>query len=192
VRRRLAGADGVALVAVLMATTLLIVLGTTLTLTTITETRIASTYRAGIETFYAAEAAIERAAVDLRAMPDWSVLAAGAGMSTFVDGQPGGPRSLADGTILDLTEATDEVRRGDQRQWRLFAYGPLARVLPAGRVHSRAYVVVWVADADSEAVALLAHGYGPQGVRRALEAVISRPNPSSSGGIRVRSWRQAP
>lgn len=194
--RRLSSADGAALVIALMATMLMIVLGTALTLTTMTETRIASSYGAGIETFYAAEAAIERAAWDLRTMPDWNVLSLGAVMSTFVDGQPGGARVLADGTTINLTEATALVPGGERSPWRLFAYGPLAGLLPPGRVHSRAYVVVWVTGArfegHSEAVALLAHAYGPQGVRRAIEVVVGRADPGSSRGIRVLSWREGP
>ncbi len=196
--RRLCRADGAALLIALMAMLLMLALGTALTLTTITETRIAASYRDGIETFYAADAAIERAVEDLRMMPDWNGLPASATTSTFVDGQPGGARPLADGTTIDLTEGTAMVRGGDGPRWRLFAYGPLASMLPAGRVNSRAYVVVWIADVDAplaqdgEALALLAHAYGPQGVRRVIAASVARTDLNGSLGIRVLSWREGP
>jgi hypothetical protein len=193
-------ADGAALLIALMAMMLMLALGTALMLTTITETRIASSYGAGIEMFYAAEAAIERAMEDLRTIPGWSGLSSSATMSAFVDGQPGGARTLADGTTIDLADATNAVRGGDQtadsRSWRLFAYGALTGLLPAGRIESRAYVVVWVAEApsarDAESLALLAHAYGPQGVLRALEVVVTRADLNGSRGIRVLSWREVP
>ena len=125
---------------------LMMALATALMLTTMTETRIASSYGAGIEAFYAADAAIERAIDDLRTIPDWSILAGKAATSTFVDGPPEGARTLWDGTTLDLGEETRMVREGESPPWRLFAYSALAGMLPPGRLTSRAYVVVWVAD----------------------------------------------
>jgi len=119
--RRLCRADGAALLVALMALMLMMALGTALVLTTITETRIASSYGAGIEAFYAADAAIERALADLRTTPDWGGLPASAATSTFVDGPPGGARTLADGTTIDLTDATSMVRSGEGPRWRLFA-----------------------------------------------------------------------
>ena len=192
--RRVSNVDGAALLIALMAMTLMLALGTALMLTTITETRIASSYGAGIETFYAAEAAIERAMEDLRTIPDWSRLSSSATLSTFVDGQPGGARTLADGTTINLGDATNAVQGGDGRSWRLFAFGPLAGLLPAGRMESRAYVVVWVAEApsarDAGSLALLARAYGPQGVQRALEVVVGTTDLNGSRGIRVLSWRE--
>jgi hypothetical protein len=193
---RLCRADGAALLIALMAMMLMLALGTALTLTAITETRIAASYRAGIETFYAADAAIERAVVDLRMMPDWNGLPASATTSAFLDGPPAGRRTLADGTTINLTDATTMVGGGGGPRWRLFAYGPLASMLPAGGISSRAYVVVWVADAPSagvgEALALLAHAYGPQGARRVITASVARTGLDGSRGIRVLSWREGP
>ena len=195
---RLRSTDGAALLIALMAMMLMTALATALILTTITETRIASSYGAGIEAFYAADAAIERAIDDLRTIPDWSVLAAAkAATSTFVDGPTGGPRTLWDGTTLDLGEETTMVREGDGSPWRLFAYGALAGMLPPGRLKSRAYVVVWVADSPDaparpgqEALRLLAQAYGPQGARRSLQVVLAHKPSSDSTGIFVVSWRE--
>jgi hypothetical protein len=197
--RRLNSTDGAALLIALMAMMLMTALATALMLTTITETRIASSYGAGIEAFYAADAAIERAIDDLRTIPDWSALAAKAVTSTFVDGPPGGPRTLWDGTTLDLGEETRMVREGDGSPWRLFAHGAIAGMLPPGRLKSRAYVVVWVADSPDapsrpgeEALGLLAQAYGPQGARRSLQVVLARKPINDSKGILVVSWREGP
>ena len=128
---RLRSTDGAALLIALMAMMLMAALATALILTTITETRIASSYGAGIEAFYAADAAIERAIDDLRTIPDWSALAAKAATSTFVDGPPGGPRTLWDGMILDLGEETRMVREGDGAPWRPFVVRRACRHAPA-------------------------------------------------------------
>jgi hypothetical protein len=179
---------GAALLISLMAMLVMLALGTAVMLVAITETRIASSYGAGIETLYAAEAGVERAISDLRAIPDWRGLASSATMSGFVDGPPGGTRTLPDGRTLDLTEATSAP-------WRVFACGPLAGLLPPGSIESRAYVVVWVADPsthDPASLALLAHAYGPQGARRVLEVVVARVDLDGSPEIRTVSWREGP
>ena len=193
--RRLRSTDGATLLIALMAMMLMTALATALMLTTITETRIASSYGAGIETFYAADAAIELAIDDLRTVPDWTALAAGAATSTFIDGQPGGARTLSDGTTLDLEGETTMVRDGDSPPWRLFAYGALGSMLPVG-LTSRAYVAVWIADApfqhEGDALALLAQAYGPQGARRSQQVVLARTDGDDPKGIVVRSWREGP
>jgi len=69
-------------------------------------------------------------------------------------------------------------------------------MLPAGRISSRAYVVVWVADVPfaqgGEALALLAHAYGPQGVLRVITVSVARADLNGSRGLRVLSWREGP
>lgn len=85
-------------------------------------------------------------------------------------------------------------------RWRLYGYGRLPR-------DSRVYAVVWVADDSSETdsdpvtdgrageggenpgrgrLNLTAHGYGPAGTRRVVEATVAR----SDGNLRVISWRE--
>jgi hypothetical protein len=132
---RLRNEDGAALVIALMSLTLMMALAMSLTLTTITETRIAASYREGAEAFYAADAAIERVIPDLMAAaPAWNDILAGTMRSTFIDGPAGGSRRLPDGSILDLTE----VPPGENNpRWQLYAYGPIASFLPPGRIASR-------------------------------------------------------
>ena len=156
--------DGVALIAALMATMLMLVLGTALMMTTITETRIAAHYREGIEVLYAADAGIELAVSDLRSMPDWSGMLIGGTTSAVADGQPdGGP-------------------------WRLHARGALADMLPGTPVNPLISVVVWVAEDPSGAqgaLTLRAEAHGPRGARRVVEATIRR-----GSDIQRLSWRE--
>ena len=161
---------GAALLAVIVAISVLLGLGISLVLVTLTETGIAANYRDGMETLYAADAAIERALVDLAMAPDWDAVLSGATRSAFVDGSPGGTRTLG-GTTLDLSALTNRIRCGvptacsvpamdavtaqrpwgsNNPRWELFGYGPLARIQPTAGIDSRAYVIVWVADDPGE------------------------------------------
>jgi Tfp pilus assembly protein PilX len=107
---RLRSTDGAALLIALMAMMLMTALATALMLTTITETRIASSYGAGIEAFYAADAAIERAIDDLRTIPDWSGLA--------------GKAATVDVRRWPSWRRADAVGRDDPRPWRGDEDGP--------------------------------------------------------------------
>ena len=163
--------DGIALILVLMATSLMTALGVALILTTTAETKIAGHFERGTEAFYAADAGIERAVQDLVAVPDWDAVLTDAMTSTFVDGGPSSVRPTGSGSSpFDLTAATNAVRCGrpacttadlvaatEDRPWGVnnpiwqpYAYGPLNRLLPAARIDSSMYVVVWVADDPSE------------------------------------------
>jgi hypothetical protein len=85
-------------------------------------------------------------------------------------------------------------------RWRLYGYG----LLPGA---SRIYAVVWVADDPSETdadpqidggepggqanpgrgrLSLTAHGYGPAGTRRVVEATVA----TDGGAIHMISWRE--
>jgi hypothetical protein len=101
---------------------------------------------------------------------------------------------------LDASREDRPWGRNNPR-WRLYGYGPL----PAD---SRVYAVVWVADDPSETdadpntdggvaggeenpgrgrLSLTAHGYGPSGTRRVVEATVA----SDGGTIHMISWREA-
>lgn len=167
---RLRDERGIALIISLMAMMLMMALGTALVLTTMTETRIASNYRGGTESLYAADAAVERVMQDILTVPNWDDILNGTVTSAFIDGPASGERTLPDGTKFDLTQATNVARCGklacsesdltaitDDRpwgqnnpRWQLYAYGKLEDMLPTGTITSRQYVVVWVADDPSE------------------------------------------
>jgi len=156
---------GIALVVVLLVTTLLSALGLALALMTSTERSIAAGYTWSAETYYAAEAGLERSVKELSLVTDWSDVLAGVTPSTFVDGPPG-PRALSAGAQVDLRSETDFLNCGhlacsaddmaastserpwgpNNPVWRLYAHGPIAALGTSGSIASRAYVAVWISD----------------------------------------------
>jgi hypothetical protein len=191
---------GIALVAVMSASALLLALGLSLALTTTIEVGIAANQRDGVQALHAADAALERAIADL-AGEDWDAVLAGAVTSPFHDG--GGLVRLPDGRQLDVTQETNRLRCGsaapcgdadmdrvtaarpwghNNPRWTLFASGPLAELLPDAAVAAREYLVVWVADDPSENDAQpLRDGRPP--------AVADAANPANPG--RGALWMQA-
>ena len=70
-------------------------------------------------------------------------------------------------------------------RWQLYAYGSINELLPTTTINSRMYVVLWVADDPSEhddaplidsngVLYMVAHAYGPGGVRRVIEVTVAR------------------
>ena len=155
----------------MMAVLLLSALGLALVLTTSAESMIASNYQNAIEALYAAEAAADRAMLDVAMIPEWSSLFDGSATSSFVDGPPAGTRTLADGLVLDLAQVVNRANCGkasacsradlignaagdrpwqsNNPVWHLYAFGPLNDLLPSS-VLSPFYVVVLVSDDPSE------------------------------------------
>jgi hypothetical protein len=163
--------EGVALLIAMMAMLLMTALGLALVLTTTSETLISGNFRNGQEAAYAADAVIERAMDDLLTVPDWNKLLDGSTQSGFIDGGPSGPRTLRDGSTIDLTEAinmancqkvatcttaemnanTSERAWGTNNpRWQLYAYGNLQDMLPTATINSPYYVVLFVGDDPSE------------------------------------------
>jgi hypothetical protein len=155
---------------VLLAMTLVGVLGASLTLTVASESLIAANYRDAGAALYAADAALERVLPDLAIAADWNQVLSGAVRSTFTDGAPSGSRLLSTGALLDLSQIVNaanclkptpcsqsdmNARTADRPwgpnnpQWRLLAYGPLGNLLPGG-IRSPFYVIVLVGDDPSE------------------------------------------
>lgn len=163
--------NGAALVIAMMAMLLMSALGLALVMTTTSETLISANFRNGQEAAYAADAVIERAMDDLLTVPDWNKLLDGSEQSGFIDGTPSGPRTLLDGSTIDLTQAinmancqkaatcsaaemnanTSERPWGSNNpRWQLYAYGNLNDMLPTGTINSPYYVVLFVGDDPSE------------------------------------------
>jgi hypothetical protein len=228
------GERGIALVAALLSMMLITALALALTLATMTEVTISANYREGIETFYAADAIVEWVLDDLARVADSNSVLQGIAKSEFADGAPAGVRSLGGDSTLDLSLVTNMVRCGkpeactdgdmsavtDDRPWglnnptwQLYAFGPLASMLPADAIDSRMYVLAWIGDDPSETdgnplvdggpaapgrpagpnpgagvLTLLAHAYGPGGARRVIEATVARR--SAGAGFRILSWRE--
>jgi hypothetical protein len=215
---------GVALIVVLLVMMLLSALGLSLTMVTSTEERVADSYSSGSEAFYAADAALEFATQELSRVPDWSHVLDGTLTSAFIDPQgslqkwPGGQaRTSGEATALvtcrrtSCTDADMDARTSDRPwgennpRWRLFAYGPVQDLSPAGTINSSCYVAVWVGDDPSEndgqplvdgddsagsnpgrgLLSLVVHAYGPSS-RRVIEATVAQ----AGNGVRVLSWRE--
>jgi len=159
VRSRLANEQGTALIIALMSMTLLTALGAAVVMVSRTETAIASNYRTSQEALYAADAAVERVVQDLLMVPRWNDILAGNSQSSFNDGAmtaakdlPGGGRIVlccGAGTATgELQAETDTANMWgpNNPQWRLFAWGPISRLLDTTPIDSSMYVAVWVAD----------------------------------------------
>lgn len=177
----------------LLFTILLGTLGGALVLGTVAERQAAASHQRGVELLYAADGAVELALQDLAAVADWSDVLSGRVRSSFIDGGPGGSRTLADGTTIDLTALTNVVRCGDTSgctnaeldaatadrpwgtnnpRWELFAYGALEG-LPG--VRSPAYIVVWVGDdaAERDGKPLVDGGPSIDGIANAGAGIVT-------------------
>jgi hypothetical protein len=164
---------GIALVLALLAMVLLMTLGGTLVVLTATETRIAASFRDGLQAFYAAEAGLARAVVDLRSA-DWDAVRAGTSKSSVTD------------EAVDLGAAERDLEA--KRRWRPYAYGAFADLVPGADL-GRVSVVVWVAaePGADDTLIVRSHAYGP-GVHRVVEATLGR----TLAGPRVLDWREWP
>lgn len=211
--KRISGEAGSALLVALLIAVLLAGVGAVLITITTTETLIAGAHRYIQETRFAADAAFERALLDLDAVPDWNMvlLPPPANVqATFVDGKthPIAP----DAGMLDLTALTLRLQEesdltsgpgtfgADSPRWRLFGHASFDAILPAGALAPLAYLIVWVADdgwdgdgdptRDSNGRLLLAaEAYGAGGTRRRIQGAVARP---ADGVLRVLTRRTVP
>jgi hypothetical protein len=190
---------GTVLLCALMVITLIATLGAAVTLIVSSEAAVAANYHASQQGLYAADAGIERAIGELRALPTWSAAPSSTtSFSDFNDGQvtPQGP----DGSTLNLVQMTirrqaqsDALYAGvpDRPVWRLYAHAPLNRMVPAaGNVTP--YVIVWIADdpddldgnaaVDTNDVVLLhAEAFTVRRGKRAIEATTRREEAMAAG-----------
>lgn len=176
-----------ALVTALFATALLMGLGLSIVLLGSAETTLASRDRDGRALGYAARAGASIAAADLRALPSWVGVAApgavpevSATVGQLVDSTltPAAPWG---GPTLDLRALTTRLQAesdaaspsGGAPRWRLFSYGPMARLVPEAGSRNPYYLVVWVADEGGNLVARSA-AYGPGDGRSIIETSLAR------------------
>lgn len=162
---------GVAMVLALMAILVLSAVGVALLLTSASETVIAGSFRAREAVRYAAEAGLERVLADLSLPGDWGALLDGSVRSSFTDGPPGGTRTLADGSTIDLGQqvnlancqrtaacsaaemnatTADRPWGVNNPRWVLLGYAPLSALLPDASLGPPAYVVVLAGDDPAE------------------------------------------
>jgi hypothetical protein len=188
--------DGIAMLVAMMAMLLMTAIGTALIVSSTSETTIAAQFRNGIEAHYAADAMLNRGMDDLIDVADWSLVTGGVLPSSWADGPPAGPRTLADGSTIDLTQIVnaascekstacsqadladitpDRPWGANNPQWRLYAYGRLRDMLPPGIIESPYYVVLLVANGPSAALlAVRAEAFGPRGAHAVSEITAGR------------------
>lgn len=99
-------------------------------------------------------------------------------------------------TDADMNQYTlDRPWGPNNPRWQLYAYGPMEDMIPTNTINSQMYVIVWMADDPAEndnnplkdgdaaiggnnpgrgVLAMLAHAYGPNGVRRVIEVTIAK------------------
>jgi hypothetical protein len=164
------GERGIALIVVLLTTTLVFTLSLGLSLLVATERMAGGHYRENVRLLHAADAGLELAALHLARVAAWNDVLAGVVRSPMVDGPPAGERELPAGGTIDLdaqthllncarttpctaaqlTANTDERPWGlNNPQWRPFLHAPLPAVGLAARPGPY-YLLVWVADDGRE------------------------------------------
>jgi hypothetical protein len=209
-RRRLEDEQGTALIIALMSMMLLTALGAAVVMVTNTETMIANNHRASQEAVYAADAVVERVVQDLLMVPRWNDVLAGTLQSSFIDGSMTLAKTMPSGATISLccgsNSATSLLQSdtdglnlwgGNNPQWKLFAWGPMADILPDAEIDSPYYLAVWVADDPADAppgaqgepgtvpdnnplqdsngvLTLHAEAIGPTGTRKVVEVTVAR------------------
>ena len=161
--------SGAALILVLIVLLVMTAMAAALALDSATDVAIAANHRNATAGLYAADAVLMRALPDIASAANLDDILAGTSRSAFVDGLPGGARTLADDTQIDPAQAANRANCGkpagcspseltaitvarpwgaNNPVWQPYAYGPLP-ALAAG-MHSPLYVVVLVADDPAE------------------------------------------
>ena len=219
-KKAFAAEEGTAVIVTLLALTLVGALGAVMLQTSSSEILIAGSFRDQRSAVYAADAMVSRAIDEIAASADWSVFMTGSRSPTLVDGPASGSRALVDGSTIDLQQvvnmancqnelgcsAADLDAVTDRRpwgtknpRWQLYAYGPLASLLPPNAIDLPWYVVLLLADdpLQSDAtIALRAEAFGPRKGHAVIELFAARssdgdtdyngrPNP-----VNILSWRE--
>jgi hypothetical protein len=202
---------GVALLTTIMALLLMSAFGAALVLTAAAETAIASQFRNQIGARYAADAIVARAIDEVSAIGDWSLVVDGAVRSAWIDGPSSGPRTLSDGSTIDLAQivnlancqkatacsaadlsavSADRPWGANNPRWRPFAYGPLRDLQGAG-IDSPYYVIALAANGPlPPLLALRAEAYGPRGTHAVVELMAGYNNVPGQGAVKILSWRE--
>ncbi len=160
---------GLALVVVLLTTTLLSGISLSLLLTLSTAPRMGANHRDASITLLAADAGLELAASELASHAEWTMVLNGSAVSNYRDGPGSGTRRLPDGRSLSIAAETHQLtcaRRtncadadktavtatgpwgANNPLWRPFLHAPAS--LLGLSLDSGTYIVVWVADDITE------------------------------------------
>lgn len=200
---------GSSIVAVLVALSIGLAATGVLVMLSVAEVRLAAADRDTLEVRYAAEAALDRAVVDLQQLSSWNDVLAGLPGSSFAVGPrallvPGRPLIDLEAEGARMQAATDAASSAgaDTPRWRLFGWGPFSAVLPHNvDLRSPVAVAVWVADDEAEhdgapqldgnqTVWLRAVAYGPGTSGRTIDALLTR-DAAAPSPLRRLVWRAA-
>lgn len=195
---------GVALVAVLLLTVLLLALGAAVALMADVETTVAANHRDGRVTAHAADGAIAFAIQELALLDDWTPALAG-GVSSRLAGAFQLPPTLG-APPLDVPAMTTALQQAsyggdpfgtDTPHWRLFGHGVPGTDLPFSGLSAQVFVLTWVSDDvaetdgdplvdDNGVVVVRVRAIGARRSQCDVQAVIARVAP---GVIRLVSRR---
>jgi hypothetical protein len=180
------------------------------------EMAVTSRYRAGIEALYIADAGLGVVLAELRTLPDWSPILRGAVRSTAAQGSFLGSVSVAGGTVflccggrslfeqLARESAASPVPARRTLAWHPYLWSSWSAL--AGQPGSdRSFLLLALIkdDEDGDAdegsdlngvVVVRSEAVRPDGLRRAVEALVAREPGAPAHGIpaavRVLRWRE--
>ena len=181
------------------------------------ETTVAMRFVQATQALHAADAAVALALSELRTMSDWTPVLAGGVQSARSEGVFAGRKVLPGGgsivvccgsaSVSGRLEGESALAGAVARrtlQWRPFLWSPLAALFPGSPLNSL-YVVVFVEDDEDEEdgngsadvngrVVVRAEAIQPDGLRRAVEALIERepgdPLRGLAPAVRLLRWRE--
>ena len=183
-----------------------------------TETIVSARFRRASEALYAADAGLAAALSELREHPSWTPILDGTAASMFSIGPFQGSASVPGGGTITLCcsagSVADHVANESRLsavparrllEWQPFLWSPLD-ALAGNPTPSGFMIVVFVADDDEDdgdvdprrdvngIVTVRAEAVEPGGVRRAVEALVRRRDPSPEAGPRpsvaILRWRE--
>lgn len=162
--------SGVALIMVLLITSLVSTLALGLALIVSTNQLAEGNFADSVAMSYIADAGVELAAHDLAQSADWDLALSGVLTGTLTDGSATGIRNIPAAGSLDLSRETNQINCGNRTacgdaqmdansrdrpwgvnnaRWRLFEYGPVSALDLFARPGPW-YLLVWVADDSRE------------------------------------------
>ena len=178
---------GHALLLALVAASLLVSIGSALVVGSGSETLIAAHHRDTAQLRFSADAALERALVDLAGAPDWGL--AGAGLMSAMGAGAPPPVQAVGGTLVPLAMDAAALASPAPGPWLPFAWGTMGDLF-GSTGDPPVFVMVWVSaggNPDPDAAWLVSRAYGPGS---ASAGVAVRAVRGAGGRPRVVTWHE--
>jgi hypothetical protein len=199
---------GVAILHVLMLTTVLMAIAEGAALLARVEVRVSHFHRSEREAAYAAQAMLASSIQELENAPDWTAILSGAQVASFVDGPLDLPRQIPGAGTVNVCcgagSLTARVRAETGNPWQPFGWQSVRGLLNLPDAPKQ-YVVTWVLDDRDESdgnalvdsndrIALRVESVSALGVRKTLGALVNRaPLDLATGsrlpGLELMVWR---